>query len=170
MPVLLLPFATTWRKNKSTHVQKARDIDSTIKLAILEALATFIYKTKGKMRKSEQDINPSLKKQIIATLAQVISDLKDREDTLSFFKDFFSEAELETLAKRIAVAYWLKKGRSYANIRDNLKVSSATIADVSSHLNGKGFGGALKRLEAEEWANQWAQKIKNFTKKMALFL
>ena len=53
--------------------------------------------------------------------------------------DFFKDAEIETYAKRFAVAYWLKKGRSYANIKQNLKVSSATIADISNVMKSKGF-------------------------------
>ena len=77
-----------------------------------------------------------------------------------FLSNFFTEAEIETFAKRLAVAYWLKKGRSYSNIRENLKVSSATIAEISSLLDNPGFSLAIKKIEAEEWANQWADKIK----------
>ncbi len=70
----------------------------------------------------------------------------------------------EVLAKRLAIAYWLKKGRSYNNIKNNLKVSSATIASVQSKTDNPGFQMALKNLEAEEWANVWEKKIKKFIK------
>jgi hypothetical protein len=43
-----------------------------------------------------------------------------------------------------------------------LKVSSATIAEVSSSMKSPGFARALKKIEAEEWANQWVEKIKKF--------
>lgn len=116
------------------------------------------------MRTSDQKINKTLKNQIIKTLSQTISDLKDEEESLEFLKDFFNDKELETYAKRLAVAYWLKKERSYENIKTNLKVSSATIATIQDQLKTKGYQLALKKIEAEEWANKWAEKIKKFVK------
>ncbi len=111
------------------------------------------------MRRSKQLLNPSLKNQIQKTLFQVIADLKDIEEIDIFLNDFLTEAELEVFAKRLAVAYWLKKGRSYTNIKNNLKVSSATIADSASNLEKSGIKLALKKIEAEEWANKWTEKI-----------
>lgn len=115
------------------------------------------------MRTSRKKLNPILQKQIIKTFAQVIADLKDTSEAMSFLKDFFVENELEAFAKRLAIGYWLKKGRSYSNIRDNLKVSSATIADVSFMYKNKGFDLGLRKIEAEEWAEIWASKIKKIT-------
>lgn len=117
------------------------------------------------MRVSNQKLNPALKNQITKTFAQVIADIKDIDEAMLFLKDFFTDSELETFAKRLAVAYWLKKGRSYANIKDNLKVSSATIADISFLFKSLGFEKGLKKIEAEEWANQWSEKIKKFVNK-----
>jgi uncharacterized protein YerC len=88
------------------------------------------------------------------------------DEAETFLKDFFNDAELETFTKRLAIAYWLKKGRSYTNIMQNLKVSSATIASVQEFLEKPGFKLALKKMEAEEWANIWAEKIKKFTSKI----
>ena len=59
----------------------------------------------------------------------------------------------------MAIAYYLKKGRSYANIKENLKVSSATIASVQEITDTKGVQLAIKKVEAEEWANKWSEKI-----------
>jgi len=116
------------------------------------------------MRTSDKKINASLKNQIIKSLAQVIADFKSIQEADNFLRDFFTDTEIETFSKRLAVAYWLKKGRSYLNIRDNLKVSSATIATVRESLNRSGFKKALKSLEAEEWANQWAERIRGIIK------
>ncbi len=107
-------------------------------------------------------INPSLKRQLAKTLAQTVTDLKDLDETHTFFGDFLTESEYEAFAKRLAIAYWLRKGRSYSNIKQNLKVSSATIATVQSMMKTGGFQLALKKIEAEEWANQWAKRIKKF--------
>ena len=114
------------------------------------------------MRTSGKKLNPSLRTQIEKTLSQAIADLKDINEAGVFLNDFLTESEFEAFAKRLAVAYWLKKGRSYANIKDNLKVSSATVASVQSMMQKPGFKLILKRIEAEEWANQWAEKIKKF--------
>lgn len=111
------------------------------------------------MRTSQQKLNPSLKRQISKTLAQTIADLKTFEESEKFLNDFLTPSEYDTFSKRLAVSYWLKKGRSYTNIRRNLKVSTATIASVQAMMKKPGFKLAIKLLEAEEWANQWASKI-----------
>ena len=107
-------------------------------------------------------INLSLKRQIAKTLAQTVTDLKDLDETHTFFSDFLTESEYEAFAKRLAIAYWLRKGRSYSNIKQNLKVSSATIATIQSTMKTEGFQLALKKIEAEEWANIWSERIKKF--------
>jgi uncharacterized protein YerC len=117
------------------------------------------------MRTSTQKLNPSFKSQLIKTFAQTLLDLEKPEEAETFLKDFFNEAELETFAKRLAVAYWLKKGRSYGNIKQNLKVSSATVAAAQELMGKPGFKLAIKKMEAEEWANVWSEKIKKFVRK-----
>ena len=109
---------------------------------------------------SSRKLNQYLDNQLVRSLAQVITDLKDIDESLIFIKDFFTEAELKTYAKRLAISYWLKKSRSYTNIKENLKVSSATIAEISSMTKSKGLQIALKKMEAEEWANIWSERIK----------
>ena len=116
------------------------------------------------MRTSDKNLNASLKKEIQNILAQTVADLRDINEAKTFLNDFFNESEYEALSKRLGIAYWLKKGRSYNNIKDNLKVSSATIASVQSTIDKPGIKLALKKIEAEEWANQWAERIKKFIK------
>lgn len=112
---------------------------------------------------NKKQINPTLKKELVRTFAQVIADIKNKEEAIDFIQDFFEETEIEVFTKRLAIAYWLKKGRSYSNIKQNLKASSATIADISNIAKRKGFQLALKKIEAEEWAELWAKKIKKIT-------
>ena len=106
-----------------------------------------------------------MKKELARVFTQLVADLKSPEEVEIFFKDFFNDSEFETFAKRLGVAYWLKKGRNYENIKNNLKVSSATIATIQSLMKKPGFVLAIKKAEAEEWANVWAEKIKGFIKK-----
>jgi TrpR-related protein YerC/YecD len=116
------------------------------------------------MRTSDKKLNSALKSQVKKTLAQTLADLKDVNESDKFLQDFLTDSEYEAFAKRLAIAYWLKKGRSYSNIKNNLKVSSATIATVQGMMEKAGFKLAIKKIEAEEWANQWSEKIKKFIK------
>ncbi len=112
------------------------------------------------MRVSKNRLNSSLRKEILNSFIQTLDDLKGAREKEIFLNDFFNLLELDTYIKRLAIAYWLKKGRSYENIKTNLKVSSATIAVVEKQLETPGFKLALKKMEAEEWANVWSEKIK----------
>lgn len=110
-------------------------------------------------------MHTSLKHRLEALLSQTISDIKSPEEAQKFINDFFFPSEKESFVKRLALVYWLKKGRGYTNIKQNLKVSSATIASAQAILHKKGVQNALKKIEAEEWANQWSEKIKKFVRK-----
>lgn len=106
-----------------------------------------------------------MKNQLIRTFAQTLIDFKSLEETHTFLTGFFNESELETFAKRLSIAYWLKKGRSYENIKTNLKVSSATIATIEKLIEKPGFSLALKKMDAEEWATLWSEKIQRIIKR-----
>jgi len=109
-------------------------------------------------------VNPSLKKQLLRTFSQMIDDLKDPKEIEIFLTDFFDEAELEKYVKRISIAYWLKKGRDSENIKRNLLATSKEITEAEKSLKKGGVRLALKKIEAEEWANVWSEKIKKFKK------
>jgi TrpR-related protein YerC/YecD len=117
------------------------------------------------MQISKRKINSSLEKQLYQTFFQLITDIKNVTEAEAVFKDLLSAAELTSIAKRLAVAYWLSKGRSYGNIKENLKVSSATIADVQQHLKRPGWKLALQKITADEWASQWEERIRSVFKK-----
>lgn len=106
----------------------------------------------------------SLQKQIVNTFFQTLEDIKTKRGFETLFKDFFNEKELETYTKRLAIAYWLKKGRTYENIKTNLGVTSKEIKEVHEKLNTKGYKLALKHIEAEEWSNKWAKNFKRVLK------
>lgn len=94
----------------------------------------------------------------------MIKDFKDTGEIELFLKDFFDEKELEKFTKRLAIVYWIKKSRNKENIRQNLKATDEEISRSKKMINLDGVKLAIKKIEAEEWANVWSQKIKNFTK------
>jgi len=110
-------------------------------------------------------MNPSLKKQLLKTFAQMLNDLDNLKEIESFLTDFFDEKELETYIKRVSISYWLEKGRDEENIKRNLLATPKEIALAKRSLKKNGVRLALKKIEAEEWANVWAEKIKKFAKK-----
>ena len=109
-------------------------------------------------------LNPILDKQIKQTFFQLIADLKDPKEAEIFFKDFLNDEELNRYTKGLAIAYWLRKGRTEENIITNLKVSKKEVTEARKRLESKGYKLAIKYLEAEEFANVWTEKIKKFTK------
>ncbi len=109
-------------------------------------------------------MNASLKRQLLKTFSQMIADLKDTNEIETFLTDFFSETELEKYIKRISVVYWLKKGRDSENIKRNLQASKKEIDEGKKSLKKEGIKLALKKIEAEEWANVWSEKIKKIAK------
>lgn len=116
------------------------------------------------MRVSKDKVNQHLNAELFRSLHQLLADLKDPEEVKEVLSSFLSPSEHTTIAKRVAIAYWLDKGRGYDNIKNNLKVSSATIASVQSTLEKTGVKAALQRMKAEEWANVWAARIKKLVR------
>ncbi len=117
------------------------------------------------MQVSKLKVNATLEKQLFYNFFQLVVDLKSVDEVQLIFKDLLSPAELTSITKRLAVAYWLIKGRSYGNIKDNLKVSSATIADIHPRLKKPGFKLALQKITADEWATLWEQRIRHVFKR-----
>lgn len=112
------------------------------------------------MRISSNALHPSIKKEIQNSFTRTLSDLKSAEHIDKFLSAILKDTEYEMLTKRLAVVYWLRKGRSYKNIQNNLKVSSATIASIQTSMEDPGVKLAIKYMEADEWANQWADKFR----------
>lgn len=113
------------------------------------------------MQISKKGIGQKTESKIFKSLYQVLADLKTPEDIAKFLEDVLSETERTVLAKRLAIAYWLNKNKSYDKIRQELKVSSATVANVQKWLekSGEGLKLALKTIEADEWAGEMAGKF-----------
>lgn len=120
----------------------------------------------GKMQVSKQKLNKNVEKQIFTILNQLVADIKSPDEAGKFFNDFLSVTEYEVIAKRVAIAIFLDKGRSYENIKSTLKVSSATIASVQESMGSPGLQMALQKIKAEEWADQWAGKISSIVGKI----
>ena len=120
------------------------------------------------MQISKKRLNKQVEKQISKIFYQTIADLKRPKDVKIFIRDFFTKTEHSMMTKRLAVAMYLEKNRSYEQIKTALKVSSATIASVDKMMNknSEGFVLALRRIEAEEWASKLTKKFTDWLKKL----
>lgn len=117
------------------------------------------------MQVSKQKVNKILEKEISGMFYQLIADVNTVKDAKEVFRSVLSETEMTTVIKRLAVAYWLTKKRSYEVIMRNLKVSSATVATIAQDLKKPGWQAAIKRVLAEEWATKWEEKINKLLKR-----
>ncbi|MFC1653415.1 Trp family transcriptional regulator [Patescibacteria group bacterium] len=114
------------------------------------------------MQVSKKKLNQNIQKQIEGIFFKLISDIRTESEAKVVFWDLLSKTEQQAIVKRIAIAIFLDKGRSYENIKSYLKVSSATIASVNEKMGDPGIQLALQKIKAEEWAEDWVEKIGQF--------
>jgi uncharacterized protein YerC len=118
------------------------------------------------MQVSRKKISPTVKKQIYSLLHKVVADLKSSSEAKEFLGSFLGESEQEIITRRLGIAYLLSKGKTYSFIKENLAVSSTTVAAIAKEINkGKGFKVALEKIQADEWAEKWAKKINQMFKR-----
>lgn len=113
------------------------------------------------MRVSKRKVNEALEKELFSTFYQLIADLKNPKEAEAFFSDVLGKNELTSIVKRVSIAYWLSKGRTVTNIKENLAVSSATIETIKHELStNAGLKLAVKKISADEWATNWTNRVR----------
>lgn len=113
-----------------------------------------------------QELNPIIKKQVLGMLYQLLSDIKNSDEVQTLLTDLLPDQDLTNIAKKLAIAVYLDKGRNYSNISETLKVSSATIASVAETMGNPGIQAALRQIKADQWADEWSTKISSVVKKI----
>lgn len=111
------------------------------------------------MQVSKKKINSSIQKQIDEIFYQLLVDAQSIDEVKTLLHDLLTETERQVLTKRLAIAIFLDKGRSYEHIKNMLKVSSATIASVNEKMGDPGIQLALRKVKADKWADEWSDKI-----------
>lgn len=118
------------------------------------------------MQLSQNPINKNLEKQLTDLFYGVLAEMNTGEQIKMVMEDALTEAERAAMIKRLGIALYLDKGRSYEDVKNNIKVSSATIASVAENLGNPGWQEMIKQIKAEEWAGEWTSKLTGKIKKM----
>ncbi len=84
-------------------------------------------------------------------LFQAILALKTEEECYRFFEDLCTIKELQSIAQRLQVAKLLREKKTYNEIEEITKASTATISRINKCLlyGADGYTAILKRLEDE---------------------
>jgi uncharacterized protein YerC len=111
------------------------------------------------MQLSNNPLNKTIEKQLSEMMYGILAELKTPEEVKMVMNDVLTEGERIAILKRLGIAVYLDKGRNYEDIKNNIKVSSATIASVAENLGNSGWQEMIRRIKAEEWASDWSSKI-----------
>lgn len=118
------------------------------------------------MQLSTEPLNKNIEKQLNEMLLGILAEINSPEEIDVILKDLLTETERVAIIKRVGVAVYLDKKRSYEDVKNNIKVSSATIAQVSKSIANPGWIEILRRIKSEEWAEVWSEKISKGIKKI----
>jgi TrpR-related protein YerC/YecD len=85
----------------------------------------------------------------IDELFKAILSLKDEEDCYRFFEDLCTINEIHAFAQRLQVAKLLSEKKTYSEIEDITKASTATISRINKCLvyGAEGYQRILERIK-----------------------
>ncbi len=119
------------------------------------------------MQISTQKVNKTLENQIQKMLVGSLCEINDPRQMEVVLSDLLTQTERVAMMKRLGIAIYLDKGRSYEDIKNNLKVSSATIATVAENIAREGYSHLIRMIKADEWAEAWTNRITKGIRKFA---
>ena len=92
------------------------------------------------------------KREDIDELFKAILLLQDEEDCYRFFEDICTVNEIHAIAQRLQVAKLLSENKTYSEIENITKASTATISRINKCLvyGSDGYRRILERLEESE--------------------
>jgi len=84
-------------------------------------------------------------------LFQAILALENEEECYRFFEDICTIKELQSIAQRLQVAKLLREKKTYSDIEELTKASTATISRINKCLNygSDGYKLILDRLDTK---------------------
>jgi len=94
-------------------------------------------------------MNKKLKTEAVDGLFQAVLELQNIEECYAFFEDVCTVNELLSFAQRYEVARMLRAGKTYLEIAEKTRASTATISRVNRSLNygNDGYDMIFARLD-----------------------
>ncbi len=86
------------------------------------------------MKLSSYNLQPKLKEKYLNEFYEALSEAAEKDSLLDFGNHLFTPTETEALAKRIAILKRLRKQLLYSEIKDEVKVTNATITRMANIL------------------------------------
>lgn len=82
-------------------------------------------------------------------LFEAVLTLENKEECYRFFEDLCTINEIQAMAQRLQVAKLLKEKKTYTEIENRTKASTATISRINKCLNygADGYNRILAKLE-----------------------
>lgn len=105
------------------------------------------------------------KKKYFGDFYSIIELIKTRDEAKRFFKDLLTLSEVVMISRRLQVAKALLEGKTYDEIKKELKVGGTTINQVEKWIFN-GFGGYKEIIEKHNKQNK--KKDKEFIDPMGL--
>ena len=92
------------------------------------------------------------KRDDIDELFDAVLTLKDRDDCYRFFEDICTINESHAIAQRLQVAKLLSQKKTYSEIEEITKASTATISRINKCLvyGADGYQRVLERLDSQK--------------------
>lgn len=92
------------------------------------------------------------KREDLDELFDAVLTLETREDCYRFFEDICTINELHAISQRLQVAKLLSQKKTYSEIEELTKASTATISRINKCLvyGAEGYQRVLERLENQE--------------------
>ncbi len=97
-------------------------------------------------------MNSKLKDPVNDVFFEAVLKLNDLDDCYAFFEDVCTISEIKSLSQRFKVAKMLNEGKTYSEICEETKVSTATISRVNRALEygADGYRRILDRIKKDE--------------------
>ena len=89
---------------------------------------------------SKQKLGKQLEVDAMRELLKEIKRVYSSGDLVRFLNTLFTKAEKNTVLRRISAAILLSGGKNYREIKDELKISRATISNIQDIISVLGYG------------------------------
>ena len=97
-------------------------------------------------------MSKKIRTEAVDYLFSAILSLKDKEECYTFFEDICTINELHAISQRLQVAKLLSEKKTYSEIEEQTKASTATISRINKCLvyGAEGYQRVLDRLENQK--------------------